>query len=288
MKIKLVLIALLITFGANAQNLSAYKIFDKSGNEVDYTTMINDLSDAEFVFFGELHNNPISHWLELNVTKSLYEIKKENLVLGAEMFESDNQVIFDEYQQGIILEKNFEEEMRLWPNYETDYKPIVNFAIENNVHFVATNIPRRYANVVFKQDFAGLDNISHEAEKFIAPLPIKWDPEVACYKEMIEGMQGMGGHGNETIAKAQAIKDATMAHFILKNWDKGNLFLHFNGSYHSDNHEGICWYIYQEKPKAKIMTITTVLQSDVSVLEEDYKNTADYIICVPEDMTTTY
>lgn len=279
---------MLISFSLTAQDLAAYKIFDKNGKEVDYSSMIKDLSTAEFVFFGELHNNPISHWLELNVTKSLFDAKKEDLVLGAEMFESDGQVIFDEYQNGIIAEKNFEAEMRLWDNYKTDYKPLVDFAIAKKVKFIATNIPRRYASVVYKKDFAGLDNISDDAKRFIAPMPIKWNPEVDCYKQMIEGMKGMGGHGSETIAKAQAIKDATMAHFILKNWTKGNLFLHFNGSFHSDNHEGICWYIYQEKPEAKIKTITTVLQDDLSILEDDYKNTADFIICVPKDMTTTY
>ena len=216
------------------------------------------------------------------------ESKKDKLVLGAEMFESDGQIMFDEYMNDLISEKSFESEMRLWPNYETDYKPIVLFAKENNLKFIATNIPRRYASLVYKKDFAGLEKLSDDAKKFIAPLPIKWDAEVGCYKQMIDGMKGMGGPGGETIAKAQAMKDATMAHFILKNWTKGQLFYHFNGSFHSDNHEGICWHILQENSKVKILTISTALQTDISSLEDDYKNTADFIICIPEDMTTTY
>ena len=271
-----------------AQDFPAYKIFDSEGTETTYSAMITGLSSADMVFFGELHNNTIAHWLELNVTKSLFEVKKEKLVLGAEMFESDGQIIFDEYFNDIISEKSFESEMRLWPNYETDYKPLVVFAKENNLRFVATNIPRRYASVVFKNDFAGLDNVSDEGKKFIAPLPIKWDATVACYQQMIGGMAGMGGHGSETIAKAQAMKDATMSHFILENWTKGQLFLHYNGSFHSDNHEGICWHLKQAKSNINIKTITTVLQDDISELEADYVNTADFIICVPSDMTTTY
>lgn len=288
MKIKLLFLALLLSVSAVAQDMAAYRIFDNTGNEVTYADMVGKLSDADMVFFGELHNNPIAHWLELNVAKSLFESKKDKLVLGAEMFESDGQVIFDEYMKDIISEKSFESEMRLWPNYETDYKPIVLFAKENNLKFIATNIPRRYANLVYKKDFEGLNELSQEAKKFIAPLPIKWDAEVDCYKQMIEGMAGMGGHGGETIAKSQAMKDATMAHFILKNWTKGQLFYHFNGSFHSDNHEGICWHIAQTNPDVKMVTISTALQSDISKLEDDYKNTADYIICIPEDMTTTY
>ena len=45
-------------------------------------------------------------------------------------------------------------------------------------------------------------------------------------------------HTTMHLAEAQAMKDATMAHFILKNWEPGKTFLHFNGSYHSDNFQG--------------------------------------------------
>ena len=33
-------------------------------------------------------------------------------------------------------------------NYKTDYKPIIEFAKENGINFIATNIPRRYAAMV--------------------------------------------------------------------------------------------------------------------------------------------
>jgi len=57
---------------------------------------------SDFVFFGELHDNPIAHWLELEVTKSLFDLKTKNLILAAEMFETDNQILIDEYFADII------------------------------------------------------------------------------------------------------------------------------------------------------------------------------------------
>ena len=60
---------------------------------------------------------------------------------------------------GFISEKNFEKEARLWPNYKTDYKPLVSFAKDNNLSFVATNIPRRYASAVFKNGLKKLRNL---------------------------------------------------------------------------------------------------------------------------------
>ena len=97
----------------------------------------------------------------------------------------------------------------------------------------------------------------------------------------------MGGKGAD-IVKAQAIKDATMAHFILENYKTGSTFLHYNGAFHSDFHEGILWYLQQQKPDLNYVTITTVSQKDISKLDKENKGRADFIICVDEDMTTTY
>ena len=100
-------------------------------------------------------------------------------------------------------------------------------------------------------------------------------------------MEGMGDHVTPNFPKAQAIKDATMAHFILKNWSKGKLLIHYHGSYHSENFESIFWYLKQANPDLKIVTIHTVSQADVSELIEENKGKADFTICVDEDMTKT-
>ncbi|MCF8370881.1 MAG: ChaN family lipoprotein [Bacteroidales bacterium] len=265
----------------------AYMLYTKDGKEVKFEKMINELKDADVVFFGEQHNNPIAHWLQFELTKSLYDLKKEKLQLGAEMFETDNQLILDEYLDGIISEKKFEAEARLWPNYQTDYKPLVNFAKEHQLTFVASNIPRRYASLVFTDGLEGLDKLSDEAKKYVAELPIKYNPELDCYKNMLGTSESSPMHQSDNLPKAQAVKDATMAQSILKYWKDGQLFLHFNGSYHSDNHESILWYLKQANPKLKIMTITTVEQENVEELADDEKGVADYIICVPETMTKT-
>ena len=266
----------------------AYKLYNKTGEEIKYSKMLEELQDADIILFGELHNNPISHWLQYEVTKDLYEIKKDKLVLGAEMFEADNQLILNEYLSALISEEKFEDEARIWSNYKTDYKPLVTFAKNNKLPFIATNIPRRYASMVFKKGIESLDKLSVEAKQYIAPLPIEVDLELNCYKQLLEKMQRMGMHTSPNIAYAQAVKDATMAHFIMQNFEKGQLFIHYNGAYHSDNYESIYWYLKKLDPNLKIVTITTVTQSDISELNEENKNTADYIICVPETMTGSY
>jgi uncharacterized iron-regulated protein len=265
----------------------AYRIFNKDGKKVKFQKVVKAAKEADVLFIGEQHNNPISHWMELELTKALYKEKDGNIILGAEMFEADNQLILNEYLNGKITKKNFEDEARLWNNYSTDYKPLVEFAKKNKLPFIATNIPRRYASVVYKHGFEALDSLSAEARSYIAPLPIAYDPEVKCYKDMMAQMELMG-HNNPNFPKAQAIKDATMAYNIANNAGNGKLFIHYNGAYHSDNFQGILWHLKKYNPQLKIVTVTSVEQSQVDSLSTDNKNLADFIIAIPEDMTKTY
>jgi len=97
----------------------------------------------------------------------------------------------------------------------------------------------------------------------------------------------MMGHANPNLPKSQALKDATMAYRIFLNMEEGTQFIHYNGSYHSNNWQGIIWYLNQYKPGLKIKTINTVLQADIDSLDAENQNTADFVVVVPETMTRT-
>lgn len=286
----LVLIAFaMFTLLGNAKNLPVYSLYNAKGEVVTYDAMMEDLISADITLLGELHNNPISHWLEYELTASLFEEHKTNLILAAEMFEADQQYILDEYLRGLIPEDKFEADARLWPNYETDYKHLVNFAKDNQLQFVAANIPRRYASMVFKGGFEALEKLTVEAQAFVAPMPIAFDPDLPGYAAMMKmGDRGMPAHATQNLPKAQAAKDATMAHFIHQYMKANNKLIHYNGAYHSDNYEGISWYLKKINPEYKIKTISTVIQSDLSSLDEENLGVADYIIVVDEHLTGSY
>ena len=272
-----------LAFTSFTQEKQAYILYNAKGKKLSYEKMIKVLKEKDILLFGEFHNNPISHWLQLEVTTSLKQTR--DLVLGAEMFEQDNQEALDLYLKGKIKAKGLDSMARLWKNYPTDYAPLVNFAKENSLAFGATNIPRKYAAMVSKGGFEALDTISAKEKTWMAPLPIAYDPELPGYKKMLEMM---GGHSGVNLPKAQAMKDATMAYFTLQYFKQGSLFIHFNGSYHSDNYEGILWHLKNKRPELKYGTITTVSQKDINSLLVENMGRADFIICVPENMTTTY
>ena len=244
--------------------------------------MIKKIAKADIVFFGELHNNAISHWLQYETSNEL--IANRAVIFGAEMFEADNQIQLNDYLSNKIDAKALDTTARLWNNFKTDYKPLVDIAKNNNLPFIATNVPRRYASMVYKGGFEVLDEFPENEKEWIAPLPIKYDPNLPGYQEMLKMM---GGHGGDNLPKAQAIKDATMAHFILKNYKRNSLFIHFNGTYHSDNYEGIVWYIKQHNPDLNVITINTSEQENINKLESE-NNKANFIIIVDKNMTKTY
>jgi uncharacterized iron-regulated protein len=283
MKNTFLLFATLFCGLLSAQEKAPYKIYDRVGQEISYSKMLSLTNKSDLVLFGEMHDNSIIHWLQLELTKDLSQ--KKNLVLGAEMFEADNQDELNLYLQDKITQKQLDSTARLWKNYRTDYKPLVDFAKEKKFNFIATNIPRKFASLVYKKSFLALDSLSTEQKLWIAPLPIAYDAELPGYKAMLD----MGdGHSNENLPKAQAAKDATMAYFISKNLKPETTFIHYNGTYHSDNFEGINWYLKKFAPKVKIVTIATVEQDDIVRFEKENQNKADIIIVVDKDVTKTH
>ena len=291
MKNLLLFILLIFLVGAFKPK-PAYRIFsgDKS-KAIDFDRMMKDLKDADVVFFGESHNNSICHWLQLQVLKTLSEATGKDVIVGAEMFEADDQLILTEYLSGLIKEELFKKEAKVWDNYKTDYAPIVNYAKVHDFSFIATNVPKRYANIVARNGLDALDQLDDEAKKYIAPLPIEIDYELSTYKEVADMMAGHMGHGSisgKNMVGAQAIKDATMAYFISENLSEKKVFYHINGSFHSKNKEGIVYFLNKSNPDINIYSITMVEQDDIHDLEEAYLGLADYIIAIPSDMTKTF
>lgn len=266
-----------------------YRIFDAQGKEVSYEKMIKTVSATDVIFFGEIHNCVISHWMELKVLEALNENNKK-LKVGMEMLEADNQLIIDEYTSSLISSDRFEEECRLWPNHSTDYEPLVYYAKCHHLPLIATNVPRRYASVVKEKGLAFLDSLSAEAKRYLPKLPIKYVEN----KNAQEGFALMGllGKAKETkpqlMAQAQAIKDATMGWFIAQNLKKGEQMIHFNGTYHSDARNGIIPYLLEYRPKTTISTIRAVRQEEIDKIEKDYLGLADFYICITEDMNMSY
>ncbi|MBB4805082.1 putative iron-regulated protein [Chryseobacterium defluvii] len=289
---KNIFIAILLGFFCtlNAQDFKAYQFYDQKGKTIKTDKLIKELAEYDVVFFGENHNSSINHWLQLKVTEGLYEKKKRQIILGAEMFERDNQSQLDQYLNGKFDAKTLKDSARLWNNYSTDYKPLVDFAKNKKLNFIATNIPRRYASQTAKEGLESLNKLGEKEKTYIAQLPIKVTLDTPGYKEM-KTMMGDHAEGTKVMnfISAQAVKDATMAESILKNLQSGKTFIHYNGNYHSKEFGGIYWYIKQKNPNLKMAVISVFETEDpeLKIPEKEYIPT-DFNLIIPADMTKTF
>ena len=270
----------------------AYRLFTATGQPADYDQMLAELVQADVVLFGEQHNDALAHWLELQVAKDLLKLKKPGqLVIGMEMFERDVQPLVARYAAGTLADTAFERQARPWPNYATDYRPLLQFARENHVPVIGTNAPRPFAKTVAQRSLTALEKLPATDRALLAPLPLKVDYDLPGYKNMAAmfggGSQAHGG-GAQNIIQAQALKDATMAHFIETSRQPGQTLLHINGSYHSDHHDGIVAWLRQYSPKLRVRTISVVTQEQLQTLEKEQLNVADFVVVVPADAGKTY
>ena len=160
----------------------AYRLFTAAGQPADYDLMLQELAQADVVLFGEQHNDALAHWLELQVAKDLLKLKKPGqLVLGMEMFERDVQPLVARYAAGTLADTAFLRQVRPWPNYDTDYRPLLQLARENRVPVVGTNAPRSFARTVAQRSLTALDKIPAADRALLAPLPLKVDYERPGY-----------------------------------------------------------------------------------------------------------
>jgi len=148
-----------------------YRIYRSDGTPSSLAEIRAALGDYDVVFVGELHNDPVSHAIEQEVLRGWYAAHGSAAALSMEMFARDVQYIVDEYLGGFITEAHFQQASSPWSNYETDYKPLVEFARENDLAVIAANAPRRYANMVTRFGRPALGMLSDQAKSFVAPLP---------------------------------------------------------------------------------------------------------------------
>ncbi len=265
-----------------AQNSpKAYIIYNAEGEAISWETFIEKTFDSKVILFGEKHDDKIGHWLEYEFAKAILN-RGENWILGAEMIEFDQQSIVDEYLHGFIVQSSFEEDTRLWPNY-ADYKPLVELAKKKGRAFIATNIPRRYARTVYYYGLDTINRLEDVYKKYLPNLPITIDSTLESYAALQDGM--MMAHTSEKryLMQAQAIKDAVMAHNICVNIQGDKKLLHFNGSYHSDNYEGINVYL-KEFCNPSITTISMTSSAECK-FPDKLQNIADFIILTNKNFT---
>ncbi len=291
-----------LAFAGNAVAQEADStIFDPTGHFVVYTgdgepAILDDIvarmGGVSVVFLGEQHNDPTAHALQLILLQAArHEFGgSRRVVLGMEMFERDMQQVLDEYLAGYIREQDFLKASRPWSNYETDYRPLVEFAREYGIPVVATNAPARYVSLARRRGLAALDSLMSSwnslphrpprhmtlaIDMFGPPSRFIERPSAAYEAKFGAEMEEMGAHGSmpgmpsvEEMLVAQNLRDATMAFWIGRQMVGRSLVIHVNGLFHSENRLGIPEHLKLEHDSAPMLVVTMRPVEDINAAPE--------------------
>lgn len=280
MKYLLFIACSILSFNSFCQDVVVpYKIYDvKQQKLTTVDEIVNDVKNADVIFFGEEHNDSIGHLLEAEIFKKFNEKFPKEIALSLEMFHTDVQPIVDEYLSNLISEKNFVKEGRAWPNYK-DYKPLVEYAKDNKLPVIGANAATRYSNAVTKGGLDILKSFPKSSLDILPPLPV--DTATGRYLQKFSDLLGGHSMGGMKVYQTQNFWDATMAWSIAKfmKANKGKKVLHLNGRFHSDEKLGTLAKLQKYGPQLKIINISSFSSEDFDQPEwEKHKNLGDYII----------
>jgi uncharacterized iron-regulated protein len=283
-----------------------YRVFTGAGSPATLDDIVAAMGRHEVVFVGESHDDPTGHMLEAELLERAYAAygapdsndgAPRPVALSLEFFERDVQTILDEYLRGLISESAFLAASRPWPRYETDYRPLVEFAKQNGLAVIAANAPRRYASRVTRHGRESLYDLSPAALASLAPLPYgqpseayrdQWIqaisevmaqegmkcgvpiPEPEEGEEPVHPRAPVGSHdtmGNQL--HSQALWDATMgysiADYLMRRPDA--LVLHMVGGFHVERGTGTPEHLAAYRPGTSYMIVMLRPVEEVETFE---------------------
>ncbi len=273
------MLGLVILFSPFEGQAAASQVYGTaSGSRLTVEGISQKIKDYAVVVFGEYHDNPVLHRLEKELLTAVYE-QYPNVAVSLEMFERDNQQILNAYLAGRVSEEAFLEQSRPWPNYRSDYRPLIEFAKEEGLRVLAANIPRSIA-----AQYARSGTLASVEETMRQYLPRIHSAPDGEYRQRFFGqMEAMSDKHSampvtekqmEAFYRAQCLKDDTMAESILDHHRRypDRKIIHYQGDFHSRYRLGVVEKLQVLAPELKILVITPVYVDDFQRLSEKARN----------------
>ncbi len=260
-----------------------------TGKPLRWSDVSGRLASANAIFLGEFHDDPETHKAEAWLFEEVHKKVGERLTLAMEMFERDGQKPLDDYLAGKIDEATLGKQSRVWPNYATDYRPMVEYAKAKRIPVLASNAPQRLVRQVGKEGLAALKNLS-DADKPLVAAYVN-APEGDVYADRFAKVMGQGqAHGDgqmdastlRRVYEAQCLRDDTMAETVGRALDAGRTVLHVNGSFHSDAGLGTAARVLWRRPLNTRLAIIKIVPFKGEIAFEPVKGEADYLLFVPD------
>jgi len=218
---------------------------DLSPRVVDLDMVVRDFSSYDAVFIGEAHGHVASHYVQSKIFSGLHAVNSD-LALSMEQFERPAQSVVDDYLDGKIGEETLVHDGKAWPHYRSSYRPLVEFAKNNDLPVIASEIPGNMVSCIGERGPDFLKSLDGEPRAWAAE---KLHLEDGDYKDKYYAFLAavpshrVGGDISEAEKEkkrfyryaAQVSRDDTMAESIAVHMkaNPGRKIMHINGSFHS-------------------------------------------------------
>ncbi len=231
--------------------------------------LARQLVNTDVVVVGEYHGHHGAHLLQSRLQTALYRLRPEQL-LSMEQFNLDHQDDLNRYLQGETGETEMIEDSGAWDNYRASYRPLVEFARQQNLPVIAANAPADVVRCVGRKGPEYLDRIPDTLKQTLPSDPFMDTP---AYREKFVAAIGASHRADDTMSermentyKAQLLRDNTMAARILQARAEypGHQVFHLTGTFHSEEGLGTVALLKQRAPELSVAVISPVFwPSDV-------------------------
>lgn len=174
-----------VSAGPQMDNTATNAVFNlpvvKLNRTDSLTQTMGQINDAQIVLVGETHTRWDHHLVQLEVLKQLYQ-QSPKLALGVEWFQQPFQKHLDDYVAGKITEDemlHLTDYFERWTYDYRLYRPIIQYAREQNIPIVALNASRELTNALSK---SGFDDLPAELK---AQLPGSYDWTDKAYENRL-------------------------------------------------------------------------------------------------------
>lgn len=219
---------------------------------------VEKVRDADIVLVGELHSHPAVHLMQANLLAELAGMSRVDgraLVLSMEQFSRADQPVLDAYLAGRIGESALIRDGHAWPNYPSDYRPLVEFARAQHLPVIAANAPKPLVSCVGQEGPEWLDTLPANRRSQLARTLTLADD--GYRQKFMASMHHGDADGNARRFAAQTSWDDTMAESMVDYLAKhpGRRIMHIAGNFHVEGGLGIASRIASRNPALKVALI---------------------------------
>ncbi|EPT9251750.1 ChaN family lipoprotein [Vibrio alginolyticus] len=232
-----------------------YQLYTPSGEHIALSKLPIELQQADVILIGEWHTHAGVHRFQTDMLKQLTSYDR-SLALSMEQFTRDKQPVVDAYLRGEIGEQYLMKQANAWPNYESDYRPLVEFAKQKNLPVIAANAPKSIVRCIGRQGLDYINKLDDDQRMFIAQAI---NTGSSPYKEKFMASMHHGKpEQTEKQFAAQVTWDETMAESIVSYLDDnpGVQIVHVAGKFHTEQGLGTAASILSRNPSLKVVVIS--------------------------------